>query len=286
MRIPAAFNGVVGYKTSTGRIDATGLVALARSYDTIGPLARSVEDCILLDMRCAARCTVPSGGAPSASLTVVVPDERRLDDGRAGGGRQFRASLAGAAQAGVTVRRERVGALDEVLEMNGAARHADRGRGLHRIQRHRRQRAGRPGRPPRRRAHHGRQEDVGARRAFDPARAPATHPELHAQLAGALLVMPTTTDHRARGGAAGRRRRAVPRASICGAAATPRSAMFSTFAPWRCRTAATASGLPTSFLLLGRQRRGRAAARLCAGGRAGDSRQQRCRHVSGNGETA
>ena len=55
-RIPAArcasrrpINGVVGYKTSLGRIDTTGLVALARSYDTVGPLARSVEDCILLD---------------------------------------------------------------------------------------------------------------------------------------------------------------------------------------------------------------------------------------------
>ena len=59
VRIPAAFNGVVGYKTSTGRIDATGLVPLARSYDTIGPLARSVEDCILLDMAMRGVVTTP-----------------------------------------------------------------------------------------------------------------------------------------------------------------------------------------------------------------------------------
>jgi aspartyl-tRNA(Asn)/glutamyl-tRNA(Gln) amidotransferase subunit A len=59
VRIPAAFNGIVGYKTSTGRIDANGLVPLARSYDTIGPLARSVEDCILLDMALRGAVTTP-----------------------------------------------------------------------------------------------------------------------------------------------------------------------------------------------------------------------------------
>ena len=42
-----------------GRIDATGLVPLARSYDTIGPLARSVEDCILLDMAMRGAVTTP-----------------------------------------------------------------------------------------------------------------------------------------------------------------------------------------------------------------------------------
>jgi aspartyl-tRNA(Asn)/glutamyl-tRNA(Gln) amidotransferase subunit A len=72
VRIPASYNGVVGYKTSTGRIDKTGLVPLARTYDTIGPLARSVEDCILLDMLMRAKVTLPVRCAELNSLTVVA----------------------------------------------------------------------------------------------------------------------------------------------------------------------------------------------------------------------
>jgi aspartyl-tRNA(Asn)/glutamyl-tRNA(Gln) amidotransferase subunit A len=49
IRIPAAFNGVVGYKPSEGRIDKTGIFALSTTFDTVGPLAKTVQDCILFD---------------------------------------------------------------------------------------------------------------------------------------------------------------------------------------------------------------------------------------------
>ena len=44
VRTPAALCGVVGYKTSPGLIDRTGIRYLSRSHDTIGPLCRSVRD--------------------------------------------------------------------------------------------------------------------------------------------------------------------------------------------------------------------------------------------------
>ena len=131
VRIPASFNGVVGYKTSTGRIDTTGLVPLARSYDTIGPLARSVEDCILLDMALRGAVTSP---VRRADLAVADRARRRpivvLDDAQQAVVANFERSLEALARAGVTIRRERVDVLDEVLEMNARLRHADRGRGL------------------------------------------------------------------------------------------------------------------------------------------------------------
>ena len=96
VRIPAAFNGVVGYKTSHGRIDATGLVPLARSYDTIGPLARSVEDCILLDMAMRGAVTTPVRRADLKSLTVVAPRNVVFDDAQPAGGRELRAHAGGA----------------------------------------------------------------------------------------------------------------------------------------------------------------------------------------------
>jgi len=48
VRVPAAFNGVVGLKVTHGRIGLHGTMLLSWTLDTIGPLARSVEDCALL----------------------------------------------------------------------------------------------------------------------------------------------------------------------------------------------------------------------------------------------
>jgi amidase len=45
---PAAANGVVGIKPTFGAVDATGIVPLARSQDTAGPLARTVAAAALL----------------------------------------------------------------------------------------------------------------------------------------------------------------------------------------------------------------------------------------------
>ena len=106
VRIPAAFNGVVGYKTSTGRIDATGLVPLARSYDTIGPLARSVEDCILLDMAMRGAVTTPVRRADLKSLTVLAPRNVVLDKAQPAVVENYERTLEALARAGVTVRRE------------------------------------------------------------------------------------------------------------------------------------------------------------------------------------
>ena len=48
IRMPAHFCGVTGLKTTVGRISRAGAMPLSQSLDTIGPLARSVEDCALL----------------------------------------------------------------------------------------------------------------------------------------------------------------------------------------------------------------------------------------------
>ncbi|MEZ0347571.1 MAG: amidase [Thermus sp.] len=44
IRIPAAFNGVVGFKPSYGRISLEGALPLSRSTDHAGPLAKTVRD--------------------------------------------------------------------------------------------------------------------------------------------------------------------------------------------------------------------------------------------------
>lgn len=117
VRIPSAYNGVVGYKTSTGRIDKTGLIPLARSYDTIGPLARSVEDCVLLDMLMRGAVTTPVRRAELKSLAIVAPTNAVLDDIEPAVLENYERTLEALASQGATIRREKVEALDRVLDM-------------------------------------------------------------------------------------------------------------------------------------------------------------------------
>ncbi|MDB5979908.1 MAG: hypothetical protein JWQ69_923 [Pseudomonas sp.] len=49
IRVPASFTGVVGFRPSTGRWPGDGLAPISHTLDTAGPMARSVEDCALID---------------------------------------------------------------------------------------------------------------------------------------------------------------------------------------------------------------------------------------------
>lgn len=49
VRVPAAFNGLVGFRASIARYAMGGVHPLAVTLDTLGPIAHTVEDCVLLD---------------------------------------------------------------------------------------------------------------------------------------------------------------------------------------------------------------------------------------------
>ena len=48
IRLPSAINGIVGLRPTYGRVSNHGIVPLAWSMDTAGPMARTVEDCALM----------------------------------------------------------------------------------------------------------------------------------------------------------------------------------------------------------------------------------------------
>ena len=48
IRLPAAINGIVGIRPTYGRVSNNGIIPLAWSMDTAGPMARTVEDCALM----------------------------------------------------------------------------------------------------------------------------------------------------------------------------------------------------------------------------------------------
>ena len=48
VRIPAAWNDLVGLKTTVGRVSMEGVIPLSRSFDTVGPIVKTVDDAALL----------------------------------------------------------------------------------------------------------------------------------------------------------------------------------------------------------------------------------------------
>lgn len=49
VRVPAALTGTMGFRPSTGRYSQSGVVPLASTLDTLGPMGRDVEDLALID---------------------------------------------------------------------------------------------------------------------------------------------------------------------------------------------------------------------------------------------
>ena len=66
---PAAANGVVGIKPAIGTVSQRGIVPIAHSQDTAGPLARTVADAaLLLSVLAGARCVRGCTGRGPTSL--------------------------------------------------------------------------------------------------------------------------------------------------------------------------------------------------------------------------
>lgn len=114
VRIPAAFNGVVGYKCSEGRIDRTGVFALSQTLDTIGPLARSVEDCVLVDAILRGVVNPEARPITLQHIRLFVPETVVLDDLDADVSKNFEAALDRLEAEGAVVAR---GPLPEFAEM-------------------------------------------------------------------------------------------------------------------------------------------------------------------------
>ena len=115
-RLPAAFNGVVGFKPSDGRIPKAGILALASTFDTIGPLARSVADCALVEaaLRGAPGPTVRR--LPLCHLDVLAPTNFVTENAEPAVIENHELVLEALAVAGTSIRREPVPALDIMAE--------------------------------------------------------------------------------------------------------------------------------------------------------------------------
>jgi aspartyl-tRNA(Asn)/glutamyl-tRNA(Gln) amidotransferase subunit A len=102
-RIPAAFNGVVGFKPTARRVPLEGAFPLSYALDSIGPLARTVQQCADADAVMAGEEPRPLAPPPLAGLRIGVPRGRLFEDTDAVVAESFEASLGRLSAAGARV---------------------------------------------------------------------------------------------------------------------------------------------------------------------------------------
>ena len=116
-RVPASFNGIVGWKPTARRVPLDGVVPLSKSLDSIGPLARTVECCAIMDAIFANEMPAPLPPVPVKSLRLLVPETVALDSLDAHVAAAFDTALSRLSAAGAVITRAPLPVLKRIAEM-------------------------------------------------------------------------------------------------------------------------------------------------------------------------
>jgi aspartyl-tRNA(Asn)/glutamyl-tRNA(Gln) amidotransferase subunit A len=114
VRIPSAWNGLVGLKTTAGRLPLAGTVPLSPTFDTVGPLARDVEDAAALFSLLAARPAIDLEGCDLSNAVFLLPGGAgwsELDEGVAAA---LDLAIRRLLHAGARIVEHKLPALDEI----------------------------------------------------------------------------------------------------------------------------------------------------------------------------
>ena len=119
VRVPSVWNDLVGLKTTSKRLSLEGVVPLAASFDTVGPLCRSVEDCALLMAAMEGGQAPDLRGATLEGKRLMVLETVALDDlaGEVAAG--FNSAVERLQAAGAIVERGEVPAVSEAIASSG-----------------------------------------------------------------------------------------------------------------------------------------------------------------------
>ena len=117
-RIPAAFNGIVGFKPTQRRVPLDGGVPLSSSLDSFGPLARTAQCCAVLDAVLANEAIVPVLPRPIKGMRLAVPTTLALDDLEDAVARTFERALETLSRQGATIERIEVPEFLDIAPMS------------------------------------------------------------------------------------------------------------------------------------------------------------------------
>jgi aspartyl-tRNA(Asn)/glutamyl-tRNA(Gln) amidotransferase subunit A len=104
-RIPAAYNGIVGFKPTQRRVPLDGGVPLSFTLESFGPLARSVACCSVLDAVLADEVVAPLQPRPIKGMRLAVPATVALDDLEDAVARTFERALETLSRQGALIER-------------------------------------------------------------------------------------------------------------------------------------------------------------------------------------
>ncbi|KAF0676538.1 amidase [Profundibacterium mesophilum] len=124
VRVPAAWNDLVGLRPGHGALSLRGAVPLCPRFDTVGPLARTVEDAALvytalgarLPQGCADLPQAASGEGALDGCRFVIP-ERALEALSRGAEAAFDAACARLRDAGARIEPQALPEVSEALEL-------------------------------------------------------------------------------------------------------------------------------------------------------------------------
>ncbi len=119
VRIPAAWNDLVGLKTTHGRVSVAGSVALCDGFDTVGPLCRSVEDAGLLLAAIEGGKAADLVGADLTGTRFAILDTIAMDDLRGAPRAAFQSAVGRLQAAGALVEHIEMPELAAAFEMSG-----------------------------------------------------------------------------------------------------------------------------------------------------------------------
>jgi aspartyl-tRNA(Asn)/glutamyl-tRNA(Gln) amidotransferase subunit A len=117
-RIPAAYNGIVGFKPTQRRVPLDGGVPLSFSLDSFGPIARTVGCCAVLDAVLADEPVVPLQPRPITGMRLAVPTTTVLDELEDAVARTFDSALETLSRHGALIERIAVPEFHDVALMN------------------------------------------------------------------------------------------------------------------------------------------------------------------------
>ncbi|HAV07537.1 MAG TPA: amidase [Rhodobacteraceae bacterium] len=103
VRVPSGWNDLVGLKTTPGRLSLEGVVPLCETFDTVGPLARTVEDAALMLAALEGGKATDLTGASLTGARFAVLKDIVLDGLETAPAAGFDRALSAFAAAGATI---------------------------------------------------------------------------------------------------------------------------------------------------------------------------------------
>ena len=119
VRIPAAWNDLVGLKTTSGRVSLKGVVPLCARFDTVGPLCKTVADTAAVFAALEGRAAVDLKGVDLRDKRFAVLQTVAMDDVEEGPLKGFEDAISDMKAAGAVIENIDVPQVNDAMALAG-----------------------------------------------------------------------------------------------------------------------------------------------------------------------